>query len=177
MCPDPTEPALDTLFRSVDHACWEELGRRHGRCGLAAEPGPRRVRGCVAVDDRLGRFDGGLFVTLERDFLIILILENVVERNGDRRATDTEPTRDEYATDTQRRTCFWRNFGREKPRRAPQPWLLVRLPTGRQLGPSQTRTSDDLWGSPNRKLPTRYPAGNAIRLNYLNVLDISPHGR
>ena len=23
MCPDPTEPALDTLFRSVDHACWE----------------------------------------------------------------------------------------------------------------------------------------------------------
>ena len=50
-------------------------------------------------------------MTLERDFLIILILENVVERNGDRRATDTEPTRDEYATDTQRPTCFWRNFG------------------------------------------------------------------
>ena len=26
--PTPTEPALDTLYRSVDHACWEELGHR-----------------------------------------------------------------------------------------------------------------------------------------------------
>jgi hypothetical protein len=43
MCPKPTEPALDTLFRSVDHACWEELGRRHGRCGLAAGPWPWTV--------------------------------------------------------------------------------------------------------------------------------------
>ena len=43
MCPTPTEPALDTLYRSVDHARWEELGRRHGRCGLAAGPWPWTV--------------------------------------------------------------------------------------------------------------------------------------
>ena len=39
---------LDTLFRSVDHACWEELGRPHGRCDLAAEPGHRQYEACSA---------------------------------------------------------------------------------------------------------------------------------
>src|ERR1700688_821315 len=27
MCPAPTKPALDTLYRSVDHVRWEEFGR------------------------------------------------------------------------------------------------------------------------------------------------------
>ena len=35
--------ALDTLFRLDDHTRWAELGRRHGRRGLAAEPWPRKV--------------------------------------------------------------------------------------------------------------------------------------
>jgi hypothetical protein len=42
-CPNTDEPALDTLYRSVDHACWKDLGRRHGHRGLAAEPWPRTV--------------------------------------------------------------------------------------------------------------------------------------
>ena len=37
------KPTLDTLFRWVDHGHWVDLGRRHGRRGLAAEPWPWKI--------------------------------------------------------------------------------------------------------------------------------------
>jgi hypothetical protein len=43
--PENPNATLDTLASPADDARYPDCGRRHGHCGLAAEPGPREVRG------------------------------------------------------------------------------------------------------------------------------------
>ena len=43
----PTPPWTPSLPRQMMYATPLTVGRRHGRCGLAAEPGPREVRGGI----------------------------------------------------------------------------------------------------------------------------------